>query len=139
MMTFHQVAAKQFLDARARAPRQHMFTPITPAELRDMIAVHFVRAFLDETGRTGFLLNFDGYLQSVFNYGAPGAGAKAVEEAIRQGAVSLDCFAPYLPAYYARFGFLKIGRAPFDPKQAPPGWRVAEHGRPDVVFMRRRK
>ena len=138
-MTFHQVTAKQFLDARDGAPRQHVFTPMTPKDLRRYILFHGTRDFLDETERTGFLLTENGDLQSVFNYGAPGAGAKAVEEAIRQGAVSLDCFAPYLPVYYTRFGFEEVGRAPFDPDQAPPGWRVAEHGRPDVVFMRRRK
>ena len=73
---------------------------------------------------------------SVFNVGQRGMGKSAVRSAVQRGATTLDAFdeSGFLPQIYGQFGFDEVGRDPWDPQFAPPGW---QGGSPDVVYMRR--
>ena len=77
-------------------------------------------------GTAGFAIAPDGDLQSVFNVGQGGRGAALVTAAIAAGAVTLDCFDGFLPAFYARHGFVIVRRE--------ANWT---EGGPDVVYMAR--
>lgn len=61
--------------------------------------------FLSGDGLTGYALE-DGDLQSLFNQGPSGRGSAAVADAINRGALTLDCLAPFLPAWYEQHGFV---------------------------------
>ena len=108
-----------------------MFTPHAPEDLAQF------KLFINPAGTVGGAVSPTGDIQSVFNNsGVKGAGGAAVEEAKARGGKTLDCFAPVLPEIYKQHGFEETGRAPFDPKQAPPQWDTKKYGTPDVVFMK---
>ncbi len=69
--------------------------------------------FTLENGNIGYLFSHQ-----------KGAGRKAIEEAIRRGGYTLNCFDGHLVAYYQSFGFCEVER------QA--NWSGSG---PDVVFM----
>lgn len=132
---FRQAAPEEFHRAVSKVSKyKHMLTPLSPEEYATM------RCFLNKDGTVGYALTEDNDLKSVFNVSKHrGAGLAAVEDAIRKGAETLDAFDGFLPGYYKQFGFEEFDRAKFDPAQAPPAWDVKEHGKPDVVFMRRQR
>lgn len=89
-------------------------------------------------GYSAALYVVDGDLRGLFALpDAPkGAGSRLAAEVAEAGLVrSLDCFDGHLAKLYATLGWREVGRAAFDPAQAPKEWR-AEDGTPDVVFMR---
>lgn len=65
-------------------------------------------------------------------------GQPLVADAIRNGAVALDCYDGYLVRMYRKAGFGVVDRLKWDDDYKPKGWDYAKRGRPDVVFMRRR-
>lgn len=79
------------------------------------------RCFLSDDGATGFVI--DGAdLQGLYNVGPAGRGSLAVQHAIRNGARTLDCFEPFLPAYYGAHGFVTDR---YEDNWTPGGPRVA--------------
>lgn len=106
---------------------------LTPHSEREMAAS---RVFVSEDGMSGYAISPEGDLQNVFNNGGvPGAGKAAVLDAIKNGARTLDAYDGFLPAYYAKMGFVETARMKFVDEFAPEGWNYTENGRPDVVFM----
>lgn len=100
----------------------------TDARIDDMLS-HGVdysahECYATADGTAGFAISPDGDLQSVFNYGQGGRGSALVRAAIAAGAVTLDCFDGFLPAFYARHGFVIVRRE--------ENWTP---GGPDVVYM----
>ena len=100
----------------------------TDARIDDMLS-HGVdysahECYATADGTAGFAISPTGDLVSVFYYGARGRGVALVTAAIAGGAVTLDCFDGFLPAFYARHGFHVIRRE--------ANW---DAGGPDVVFM----
>jgi hypothetical protein len=128
---FISAQAAAFVTAReSGASRPTFLSHYREGELTDK------QLFLSRDGKTGYLLDSQGDLQNVFNNGgAPGAGTRAVVDAIEHGATTLDCFDGFLPKFYAKMGFVATGRMAFNDDYKPEGWDVATQGRPDVVFM----
>jgi hypothetical protein len=129
-------------DAFAQGSQYGSFlSDLTPAQLLDSQSM----SFLDEAGTVGYTIGRDGTLNNLFNNsGRRGAGRRAVEHAISQGAVRLDNFDGFLTDLYMKHGFVETSRMKFADEFAPPNWNYATHGRPDVVEMaldnvRRRK
>jgi hypothetical protein len=123
--------AEQFLAAARANPRQAFLTENTPADL----AGH--RLFLSEDGHTGYAISPEGDLQNVFRNpgGVQGSGRTAVEQAVENGATTLDAFDGILPDMYHDVGFRETGRLRWNDEYVPAGWDYAKYGRPDVVFM----
>lgn len=70
----------------------------------------------------------------------PGASTEIrpiLDEAVRLGALTLDCFdiREFLPRLYAAHGFRPVRRIKFLRAHAPTGWDYSKAGEPNVVFM----
>jgi len=127
---WRQSSADEFVIARDRSRYGGFLSQHGPEE----IAEH--RRFLSADGKVGFTIDRDGDITNLFNNGGPkGSGHLAIEEAISQGGRTLDCYAGYLPQFYAEHGFRETGRMAFNPAFANPRWDFDKHGQPDVVFM----
>lgn len=101
----------------------------TVGEMLDPNAVnasHYedAKCFLANDCQSGFVIR-NGDLQTVWSI-LKGRGDQIVTNAIRQGAITLDCFDGYLPTLYAKYGFKEIKRE--------ANWN---EGGPDVVYMAR--
>jgi len=118
-----------FNAALGENTRAWNLTKHTAEELADS------RVFLSDDGKSGFVISHDGDLQNVFRNpgGVKGSGRQAVEQAIQQGATTLDAYDGFLPSLYGDLGFVETGRMRFDPKYAPEG--MPEGATPDVIFM----
>lgn len=81
------------------------------------------RYFLATDWLSGYAIRADGDLTNVWSV-ERGRGAELLDDALRNGAETLDCFDGYLPRLYARHGFVEYARE--------PNWTPGE---PDVVFM----
>lgn len=123
--------------------KRSFVTHYTPEEMARK-AERGDRFFLNENG-AGYIIDLDGDLQAVFNASdVRGMGRQALEEAIDNGAVTLDAFdvpkeiaGVNLPEFYGQYGFQETGRIQWDDAYAPDGWDYERYGRPDIVFMRR--
>jgi predicted ABC-type ATPase len=121
--------ADKFVGARDKNTRSYFLSAKTADELKND------RLFLSNDGHTGYALDPDGDLQNLFNNGPRGGGRVALQDAIRNGATTLDAFDGHLPALYAQHGFAPTGRMKFNDEYAPAGWDFNKYGRPDIVFM----
>lgn len=80
--------------------------------------------YLTRDRLSGYGVRDGGELVGLFSL-VRGRGSALVTQAIADGATSLDCFDGFLPEFYARHGFVEVGR--------DVNWD--ENG-PDVVYMR---
>lgn len=94
-----------------------------------------MKMFVAPDGLSGFALKGK-EIVSVFSHPQAGGGRlpTIIDVAVANGGKKLDAFDGKLVQMYAALGFKEVGRVPFDPAQAPEGWK-AEWGTPDVVFM----
>jgi len=129
---FREVSPEEFVSARKYAKRQPFLSPHSAKRIRETNT----KAYLSTDNLTGYLIDPTGDLQNLFNIGEAGRGALAVRDAISRGAVSVDAFDPFLPKYYAQFGFEEWGRYKWSDDYAPSDWDYSTYGRPDVVFMK---
>lgn len=134
-MRYTQVSADCFVRFLKRA----WDFPKGDTVIRDMLdpdalsVSHYegARCYLANDCKSGYVVrpnyneNYKGDLQTVWSI-ASGRGKELVENAIRHGAYSLDCFDGFLPKFYASLGFVEYARE--------KNWN---EGGPDVVFMRR--
>lgn len=129
--TFEQVHAAQFQLAVRNAWRDRKGPVTVGSQLGDhtLDDLRGKRCFLTADHLTGFALD-DGDLQNVFNVGPQGRGAAAVAHAVAQGAVTLDCFEPFLPDWYGRQGWT-VER--YEDNWTPGGPRVAYMTHPPVA------
>jgi hypothetical protein len=94
-----------------------------------------MRCFLTNDVQSGFALQPDGELVSVFSI-PHGRGDLLVARAVEEGANRLDCYdAGPLVALYQRHGFVETDRMKWDDQYAPNGWIKSHFGTPDVVIM----
>ena len=129
-----------YVGAVASMPpgKRGFLTPYTAEQLREKVAGG-ARVYLTDDG-VGYIID-KGDLQGVINASdRKGAGSAAVEDAIRNGARTLDAYEwkdgkVSLPRFYAKFGFRETKRFPWDDSYAPPDWDYDVYGRPDVVLM----
>lgn len=121
MPHFEQVSFNLFTEAFEVHTADHKHkSALTPVDEMNPDYTYY----LSYTGKSGFGLSESGDLVSVFS--VEGAGADTVQEAIKRGACTLDCFDGFLPEFYKRFGFYVTARE--------PNWTP---GGPDVIFMAR--
>lgn len=124
----------EFLEERNKSERSQFLSQISAEDLESH------RLYLSDDKKIGVALSPEGDIQNVFNNGGRSGGAKALlMHAMDNGGVTLDCFANFLPGYYACFGFEETGRMKFNREYAPKGWDYDSMGEPDVVFMARTK
>ena len=125
-MEFLNVDYTNFIKAldKAQVESELVRAATTPAkDIEDRAGSSY---YLSNTGQAGFAISQDGELTSVYSI-AKGNGDIILSNAVRLGALHLDCFDGYLPTFYARHGFQEVRRE--------PNWTPGE---PDVVFMERR-
>lgn len=132
---FRDCTPEDFVGFRRRVGGRASFLSNESVEELRRIAAGGGRIRASSLGLTGYVVGPDGSLKNLFNAGCPGADEHAVRDAIALGANRLDCFDGFLPAYYARFGFVERDRCRWDDSLAPAGWDYDRWGRPDVVFM----
>jgi len=128
---------EEFIQQRDRIPdRLRPFvTPYNALEYRDMK----IRMYLSESGRSGYGITEDGSLISIFSLPGAKEGMRAVRDALKNGAVKLDCIDGKLPGFYELFGFKEYNRIKWEDKYAPADWDYSTYGRPDIVFMKLNK
>ena len=131
-ITYRQVEPEVFIPIRDNAKRLPFLSNYGVEELKASGS----RAYLSSDNQTGYVLSIAGDLQNVFNSGPRGQGRTAVMDAIARGARTVDAFDPFLPRYYAQFGFQEYDRVKWNDEYAPADWPYETYGRPDVVFMR---
>jgi hypothetical protein len=87
----------------------------------------------------GYAIKTDGDIVSVFKKedAPPGTLKKVIPHALSNGGTHLDCFngSPPLPYMYAPYNLVPVAKVKFDEQYKPDGWKVEEHGTPDVIFM----
>lgn len=130
-VTFHQLdSPNRFKELLTRSTRSENHTEHSPEELGSG------RMYASEDGTTGFFITKDGDFCNLFNNGGPkNAGRAALVAGVKAGARTLDCFDPYLPDLYSKFGWKSVARVFFQDDYKPSGWDTLKMGRPDVVFM----
>ncbi len=127
---FRAVSPREFVKARNQSKRMTFLSEVSADDLKD----HSL--YLAHGGKVGYALDKHGDLQNVFNNGGPqGAGKLAVVDAVKRGALTLDCFNKTLPEIYAQCGFKETGRIKFNPEFAPQGWDYERDDMPDIIFM----
>lgn len=123
----------RFMAERDKNKRAKFLSPLTDEDL-DTRDIH-----LSEDGKVGYTLTHgDKDFGNLFNNSdEKGAGRKAIIEAIKKGARTLDAFDGFLPDLYRKYGWVETARLKFDPAQAPAGWETDPDlsKKPDVVFM----
>jgi hypothetical protein len=133
-----------YLDTVATMPqgKRDFLTPYTPQQLQEKVA-RGAQVYMNPEGAAFIIDNGD--LQGVINASdVRGLGRDAVEQAIANGARTLDAYdvpasiaGVNLPEYYGSSGFEEINRYPWNEQYAPPGWNYEMYGTPDVVLMER--
>jgi hypothetical protein len=126
-----------YLTAVHRLPKDKRAF-LTPYTLRDLTTKFDQGAiFRMSDDGVGYILH-NGDLQGLINAsGRRGAGAAALDDAIQQGARTLDAYDGFLSDLYKSRGFEEVGRFSWDPQYASADWDYARYGEPDVVMMRR--
>lgn len=129
---YKKTTHKEFIEKRDQLPSELLvfLTPYTVDEYEKIEAV----TYLSDDKRSGYALA-DGELISVFSLPGASQGKKAILDAIKKGAVRLDCIDGFLPALYRAFGFCETGRIVWNDAYAPKNWDYSSYGRPDIVFM----
>lgn len=129
----------EYVDAVASMPpgKRGFLSPYTKEQLAER-AEEGAKVYLTDDG-VGYIID-DGDLQGVINASErKGVGGRAVEDAIRNGARTLDAYewkeGFSLPKFYSKFGFVEVRREPWNEDYAPDGWDYNSYGRPDVVWM----
>ncbi len=134
-MKYKKAAFGEFIRAISQMPeRLKMFlTKYTDMEYAELGAV----AYLSEDKRSGYAITKNYDLISVFSLPGARQGNAAMEDAIRNGARTLDCFDGFLPDFYRQYGFIEYKRVTWNDRYAPQEWNNEEFGSPDIVYMKR--
>ena len=93
------------------------------------------RLFLSQDFKSGFGINPDGELISVFAL-EKGRGKILVKEAREQGALYLCCMGDHLLKLYSEFGFSPVNILKWDNTFAPKNWNYERFGEPNLYEMR---
>lgn len=95
------------------------------------------KLYLALDGSTGYGIDPDGTLISLFSIEGSSNGRLAIESALKNGASKLECFDGKLPKIYGQFGFEVTERYPWNPEFAPKKWDYEKFGEPDFVVMKK--
>jgi len=95
------------------------------------------KLFLSEDKKSGFGINPDGALISLFSL-EKGRGEELVKTAISKGAVNLKCIGDELKNFYTRFGFKVTKKTSWDelsPSLPRNRWDYKKFGKPNFYMM----
>lgn len=125
---------KRYISELKKSKYSYVLTIPTYEELKRAVD-RGAEVYMTDDRSAGYVID-DGDLQKLFsNSEIPGLGSVLLMDAMAKGARTLDCFDPYLPAYYGMFGWEETERSKFNPEYAPDNWPKSA-GTPDVVFMK---
>jgi len=133
--TYSNVPLAEFVPVRdAKTPKEFdaFVTSYTAKEYEGKRA----KAYISETGKSGYAVTGDGDLISVFSEPGAHEGASIMKTAIKNGAKSLDCLGDVLPKIYSKYGFEVTETVAWDDQYAPKAWDYKAHGRPNVNYMK---
>jgi hypothetical protein len=133
---FTVVSAEEYIQQRDQL-EQDLFAYLT-AHTREYYEEHGTKLFLSEDKQSGFGINPDGELLSVFAL-ERGRGRVLVAEAKRQGATYLSCIGNHLLNLYAEIGFAPVEVLTWDNRFAPKNWNYERFGTPNIYEMRLKK
>lgn len=139
-LAFRNVTAADIQAGHQKNSRQGYLTPFETDELQAEIDKGDAIARMSPDGNSGYVLKKTAIgwdIGGVFNNegGVKGAGRAALIDGLSLGGNTLDCFDGYLPLLYGNFAFVATHRMKFNPKFAPPAWKIESDGDPDVVIM----
>lgn len=131
-ITFRIVSVEEFIK----------FRDMLHIDLLAFLTLHSVedygnkntRLFLSEDLKSGFGVNPDGELISVFAL-ERGRGKILVSEAKSQGAKYLCCMGDHLLTLYSDFGFSPAKIIKWDNRFEPNGWNKDRFGEPNLYDM----
>lgn len=130
---FNPVIAQEFIASRDRLDAD-LFAFLTPHTGMDYEA-QGTKLFLSEDRKSGFGINPDGELVSVFSLERK-RGKILVAEAKKQGATHLSCMGDHLLAMYSEFGFASVKILKWDNRFAPKNWNYERFGTPNIYDMK---
>ena len=85
--------------------------------------------------QSGYVLTKKKDMISVWSVDGAKEGNAAVQDALKRGAKTCDCFDGKLPGFYKRNGYREIGRMDWNPDYAPKGWDYKRYGKPQFVML----
>lgn len=133
IVVFSVVTAEEFITQRNML-HPDLFAFLSPHTKVDYESVS-TRLFLSEDKQSGFGINPDGELISVFALDR-NRGKTLVAEARKQGAIYLSCMGEHLRSLYGEFGFSPVHITKWDNQFAPKDWNYERFGSPDIYEMR---
>ena len=129
---FNIVKPDIFLERISLLPKP-LFAFLTPYNEDDYIRMQ-TKLFLSTDSESGFGLNPDGQLVSVFSLKRE-RGVLLVKKAREEGAGHLSCMGEKLVELYSSFGFRVIKQEEWNDKYAPNHWDYERFGKPNVYEM----
>jgi len=135
---YHIAAFAEFIRARDRLPDwMKLFLALYSKEEYQEIRAS---TYLSSTQKSGYGIDQERNLISVFSLPGAKEGDSAVKDGIRRGACQLNCIGKKLSKYYREeHNFEEYRRDKWDDRQAPPGWDHKRWGKPDIIYMRLKK
>lgn len=131
-LNFRLVEPKTFIERVGLLPLP-LFAFLTPYSEEDYKEMQ-TKLFLSEDNESGFGLNPDGHLVSVFSLKRE-RGVILVREAKEVGANYLSCMGEKLLELYSSFGFKVIKKEDWKDEHTPKHWDYEKFGRPNVYEM----
>ena len=131
--TFQLVSSLEFITARNMLD-QDLFAFLTLHTEQDYVTKG-TKLYLSKDGKSGFGLNPDGELISVFSLERQ-RGKILVAEARKQGATYLSCMGDHLLELYSEFEFSPVEVLRWDNQFAPKNWNYERFGTPNIFDMR---
>lgn len=114
----HEIFVHAIADARAASATIRDAT--SPSDEYPRFGVRY---YLTRDRLSGYGVTSNRVLVGLFSL-VRGRGDSLVRAAIKDGATDLDCFDGFLPGFYERHGFVKVGQE--------ANWT---EGEPDIIFM----
>ena len=130
---FQVVSYTEFISVRDMLDPD-LFAFLTPHTEEDY-KVKGTKLFLSEDKKSGFGVNPDGELISVFALERQ-RGKILVAEARKQGATYLSCMGEHLLVMYREFEFSPTEVLQWDNEFAPKNWNYERFGRPNIYDMK---
>lgn len=130
---FLMVTAEEFIMQRDQL-HPDLFAFLTPQTKVDY-ETQGTLLFLSEDKKSGFGINPDGELISVFSL-ERNRGKTLVAEARRKGARYLSCMGDHLLKMYSEFDFSPVETLKWDNQFAPKNWNYKRFGTPNIYDMK---
>ncbi len=130
---FQIVSSLEFITARDMLDPD-LFAFLTP-HTQQNYQNKGTKLYLSKDGKSGFGVNPDGELISVFSLERQ-RGKILVAEARKQGATYLSCMGEHLLKMYSEFDFAPTEILVWDNQFAPKNWNYERFGTPNIYDMR---